>query len=234
MGKGQSTLKQPHQRTWPGRHATSHLAEHSKLGLAKGKSRMASGSRCDDFQQLYETMTPIEVSASIPAAGLASAKYSPRCIGVDPQSVLPQFESSGYIAQLTFPADVHDARPGKEVLKLRKTALDEIRGDESAATQKKRGRSQSAVYPGLQAVPQPSKGAVRRPHTAHPRLSPVFKRELWPGTPTVDSPIGNSIASSDCARYAPVRFGSSAVRLQRLCAHEAGKQEIARPASSLA
>merc|ERR1712039_260137 len=155
---------------------------------------------------------------------------SPRCIGVDPATIVPHLDSTGYIAQLANPLQVTDPPPAKECdpPRLRKTSLDEIRGDTSAATQRQRGLMQSAVYPGPQAVPIPPKGAARRPRTAHPRMGPEFKRELWPGTPVADAPIGDSVAAADCARFAPVRLGMSMVRLQNLCAREVSENRDAQ------
>lgn len=146
----------------------------------------------------------------------------------------PSYDSAGFVSQLEVPGQVLQAAvdSARLVYRLEKTALDEIRADHSASEQLRRGRVQSAVLPGPQPAPELPKGAVPKPAMIHPRGvggGQVFQRHLWPGAKTEHSPAGASRSWSSSPRWAPVRVGQSAVRLQRVSALDSGGSRVQLP-----
>lgn len=237
--KGQSSTPQPHQRTWLGR-ATEGVERHPSelgLGLSRATSPANVGDRAVGSAAARPPKRPCTAgpaprssrpaptagrrrsrTAQVRAAGLSNTEMSPR----RPASAKPEpptfaFDSAGFIAAMERPTEVVDTPWGlmPDPPRLRFIAIDDIRGDLSAAQQQARGRVQSAVMPGPQQPPREPDAAPRRPRTAHPLGAPHFSRGAWPCTPSKASPVGTSVANARGAEFAPVRLGAALIRLQR-------------------
>eukprot|EP00443_Scrippsiella_acuminata_P127133 CAMPEP_0115583006 /NCGR_PEP_ID=MMETSP0272-20121206/5952_1 /TAXON_ID=71861 /ORGANISM="Scrippsiella trochoidea, Strain CCMP3099" /LENGTH=344 /DNA_ID=CAMNT_0003018009 /DNA_START=36 /DNA_END=1067 /DNA_ORIENTATION=+ len=166
----------------------------------------------------------IRASMAMPAAGLSVAEVRGKQPRRAPILVAQCFDSAGFLSQLECPMEVLQTplEEGRAAPRLEKTALDEIRADHSAAEQVGRGRIQSAVQPGIQPAPQRPDWAIHAPRTAHPHGGPHLQRKLWQGARSEAAHVGASRAWSASPRWAPVRCGSSIVRLQRVGTLDAG------------
>jgi len=219
--KGRSVNPQPHQRAWSMgmRRPSAPLADRSLIvtraqadadphqRTVKPHAERQGGPRQKD-----------NIPCAIPAAGLSSAECDATFIKWRPAraKVHPSFDSGGFVTQLEDPLAVTE--PFRTELvppSLKKTAVDEIREDNSAASQIRRGRVQSSVQPGTQPVPRRPSWAPVHDRSVHPTDSPTFDRMLWYGAGSGLSGLGCSRAWSMSPRWAPVRCGQSIVRLKR-------------------
>mmetsp|Transcript_81778 Transcript_81778/g.176765 ORF Transcript_81778/g.176765 Transcript_81778/m.176765 type:complete len:290 (-) Transcript_81778:74-943(-) len=222
--KGRCLTSQEHQKRAPRRPQTARANMARADPVLGGKEAQRPQrrpqsvmlQRVDAGSQRPDSAALICASRAMPSAGLAThetlARYTPGLVEVP-----TKFNSDNFVAQLECPAEVRATPLGDapDPPKLKKTAPDEIRGDFSAAEQRRRGCLQSAVYPGPMPPPDRPHSAAQGPRGCHPRAG--FKRGLWHGTGGCETaPVGVSVAWSSSPRFAPVRLGSAAVRMQRI------------------